>query len=130
MAGDVGGAWFVNRYPGCGVDTPNHAYSFSFGPRFLWPRYFSRREEVLAYLRQVVEALGLRRHIRLSTQLMGATWDEEAQQWVARLRGPDAPVLHLLGDGPQRPELEGLAERAWRRARGTESGAGLRRHRR
>ena len=26
---DVGGTWRDNTYPGCGVDTPNHAYSFS-----------------------------------------------------------------------------------------------------
>ena len=30
--GDVGGTWFENRYPGCGVDTPNHFYSYSFAP--------------------------------------------------------------------------------------------------
>ena len=30
---DLGGTWYVNRYPGCGVDTPNHSYSFSFGAR-------------------------------------------------------------------------------------------------
>ena len=24
----VGGTWYENRYPGCGVDTPNHFYSF------------------------------------------------------------------------------------------------------
>ena len=26
----VGGTWLENRYPGAGVDTPNHLYSFSF----------------------------------------------------------------------------------------------------
>jgi len=26
--GDLGGTWFENRFPGCGVDTPNHFYSF------------------------------------------------------------------------------------------------------
>jgi 4-hydroxyacetophenone monooxygenase len=30
---ELGGTWYVNRYPGCGVDTPNHSYSFSFGAR-------------------------------------------------------------------------------------------------
>jgi len=30
------GTWYVNRYPGCGVDTPNHSYSFSFGARNNW----------------------------------------------------------------------------------------------
>jgi 4-hydroxyacetophenone monooxygenase len=115
-AGDIGGAWFVNRYPGCGVDTPNHAYSFSFGPRFLWPRYFSRREEVLAYLRQVIDAAGLRKHIRFSTQLMGATWNEEARQWVAQLRGADGDsivrsrfLVSAIGQlsDPQLPRIDG-----------------------
>src|SRR5437763_8313675 len=47
---ELGGTWYVNRYPGCGVDTPNHSYSYSFGPRNPWTRYFCRREELLEYL--------------------------------------------------------------------------------
>ena len=47
---EVGGAWFENRYPGCAVDTPNHAYSFSFGRRQDWSRYFSPQGELLTYM--------------------------------------------------------------------------------
>ena len=25
---ELGGTWWINRYPGCGVDTPNHSYSY------------------------------------------------------------------------------------------------------
>ena len=39
---ELGGTWYVNRYPGCGVDTPNHSYSFSFGARNPWTRYFAQ----------------------------------------------------------------------------------------
>ena len=39
-----------NRYPGCAVDTPNHAYSFSFGSREPWVRYFSKRDALLSYM--------------------------------------------------------------------------------
>jgi 4-hydroxyacetophenone monooxygenase len=85
----IGGTWNVNRYPGCGVDTPNHAYSFSFGPRYLWPRYFSRREDILAYLHQVVESVGLRRYVRFSTRLTSSRWDDRAKQWVSALQGPE-----------------------------------------
>jgi cation diffusion facilitator CzcD-associated flavoprotein CzcO len=31
-AGDVGGTWQANRYPGCACDIPSHLYSFSLGP--------------------------------------------------------------------------------------------------
>jgi 4-hydroxyacetophenone monooxygenase len=85
---DVGGTWYVNRYPGCGVDTPNHSYSYSFGPRFKWPRDFSRREDVQRYLATVVDSLGLRRHIRFRTELVGARWDDERKQWLATVRTP------------------------------------------
>ena len=50
---ELGGTWYVNRYPGCGVDTPNHSYSFSFGARNPWTRYFAKRQELLDYLRKV-----------------------------------------------------------------------------
>ena len=30
---DVGGTWLENAYPGAGVDTPSHLYSYSFAPR-------------------------------------------------------------------------------------------------
>ena len=50
---ELGGTWYVNRYPGCGVDTPNHSYSFSFGARNQWTRYFAQREELLDYLKKV-----------------------------------------------------------------------------
>jgi len=82
---EVGGTWYLNRYPGCGVDTPNHSYSYSFGPKHRWSRYFSRREEVHAYIRRVVEAFDLKGHIRFSTQLKGAQWREADRCWVSVL---------------------------------------------
>ncbi|NBS31120.1 MAG: FAD-dependent oxidoreductase, partial [Actinobacteria bacterium] len=38
---DVGGTWHENRYPGCGVDTPNHFYCYSFAPNPDWTHFFS-----------------------------------------------------------------------------------------
>ena len=46
---EVGGTWYENRYPGCGVDTPNHAYCYSFA-RNAWRYYFSPRDDIQAYL--------------------------------------------------------------------------------
>jgi 4-hydroxyacetophenone monooxygenase len=40
----VGGIWRDNRYPGAGVDTPNHLYSYSFAPAL--PRSESTRSAV------------------------------------------------------------------------------------
>ena len=40
-AGDVGGTWRDNTYPGCACDVQSHLYSFSFAPNPDWSRSFS-----------------------------------------------------------------------------------------
>src|SRR5436190_16831191 len=66
---ELGGTWYDNRYPGCGVDTPNHSYSYSFGARNRWTRYFAQREELLEYLKNVALEHDVRSHIRFNTRL-------------------------------------------------------------
>lgn len=83
---EIGGTWYVNRYPGCGVDTPNHSYSFSFGARNPWTRYFAQRQELLDYLLNVVREHDIRRHVRLSTDLVASRWDEGKRRWISTLR--------------------------------------------
>ncbi|MGY3488842.1 4-hydroxyacetophenone monooxygenase [Bradyrhizobium sp. USDA 4011] len=83
---EIGGTWYVNRYPGCGVDTPNHSYSFSFGARNPWTRYFAQRQELLDYLLKVVREYGIRQHVRLSTELVASRWDEGKRRWISTLK--------------------------------------------
>jgi 4-hydroxyacetophenone monooxygenase len=83
---ELGGTWWINRYPGCGVDTPNHSYSYSFGARNEWTRYFCQREELLDYLKKVADEFGLRKHLRLNTQLTSSRWDESKRRWISTLR--------------------------------------------
>ena len=40
-AGDIGGTWRDNTYPGCRCDVPSHLYSFSFAPNPNWSSTFS-----------------------------------------------------------------------------------------
>ena len=83
---ELGGTWYVNRYPGCGVDTPNHSYSFSFGKRHPWTRYFAQRQELLGYLRQVADEHGIRDHLRLNTELTSSRWDDDKKRWISTLK--------------------------------------------
>jgi 4-hydroxyacetophenone monooxygenase len=83
---ELGGTWYVNRYPGCGVDTPNHSYSFSFGKRNPWTRYFAQRQELLEYLRKVADEHGIRDHLRLNTELTSSRWDEDKKRWFSTLK--------------------------------------------
>jgi 4-hydroxyacetophenone monooxygenase len=82
---ELGGTWYVNRYPGCGVDTPNHSYSFSFGARNNWTRYFAQREELLNYLKKVALEHDVRSHIRFNTRLTSSRWDQAKHCWTSSL---------------------------------------------
>ena len=86
---ELGGTWYVNRYPGCGVDTPNHSYSYSFGPRNAWTRYFCQREELLDYLKKIAAEYGIRDHLRLNTRLTSSRWDEGKRRWISTLKTAD-----------------------------------------
>jgi 4-hydroxyacetophenone monooxygenase len=82
---ELGGTWYVNRYPGCGVDTPNHSYSFSFGARNNWTRYFAQREELLDYLKKVALEHDVRSHIRFNTRLTASRWNDAKRRWISSL---------------------------------------------
>jgi 4-hydroxyacetophenone monooxygenase len=46
----IGGTWLENDYPGAGVDTPSHLYSFSFDMNPRWSRYYAKQPEILDYI--------------------------------------------------------------------------------
>ncbi len=89
----VGGTWWENRYPGAGVDTPNHLYSFSFAP-YDWSMYFALRDELHEYLEHVADRFDVRRHIRFSTRVERLAYDAGEQRWDVTLTLPDGSVEH------------------------------------
>ncbi|WP_250282433.1 MULTISPECIES: flavin-containing monooxygenase [unclassified Frankia] len=83
---DVGGTWYWNRYPGARTDTESWAYCFSFD-RELWQRWdfrerYTAQPDVLEYLRAVADKHDMRQHIRFSTRVDGAYFDEAANRWT------------------------------------------------
>jgi 4-hydroxyacetophenone monooxygenase len=90
---DLGGTWLENVYPGCGVDTPSHFYSYSFAQKPDWSRYFPKRDEVFRYFSSVADTHGIRRRIRFETEVRSADYDEKADCWRVRARGADGSEL-------------------------------------
>ncbi len=76
-----GGTWRVNHYPGAACDVPSHLYSFSFAQNARWTRKFPSQPELWAYTRDVVRKFKLAPHIRVSTALMSADFDESSGSW-------------------------------------------------
>jgi 4-hydroxyacetophenone monooxygenase len=115
---ELGGTWYINRYPGCGVDTPNHSYSYSFTGN-AWTRYFCQRDELLGYLKKVAAEYGIPDHLRLNTRLTSSRWDESKRRWISTLRtvnGEETFESTVLVSGigqlndPSRAHFEGEEE--------------------
>jgi cation diffusion facilitator CzcD-associated flavoprotein CzcO len=112
-AGDVGGTWRDNTYPGCQCDVPSHLYSFSFAPNPDWSRTFSHQEEIWDYLRDCAERFEINPHLRLNHELLEAAWDEDAGLWRLETSAGDLTAdVVVSGTGalsePAIPDLPGL----------------------
>lgn len=112
-AGEVGGTWRDNSYPGSSCDVPSALYSFSFAPNAGWSSSFASQPEIQRYLRDCIRRFGLHRHLRCHHEVLDARWDGDAMRWVieTRQRQLTATVL-VIGTGqlsePAVPELPGL----------------------
>ena len=95
----VGGVWLENTYPGAGVDTPSHLYSYSFAPNPHWSRYFSKQPEIIGYLDDCAREFGVLPHIRFGTEVASAHYDPAAATWQVRVR-PVGEDRDAPGEGP------------------------------
>jgi len=117
---DVGGVWMNNDYPESGVDTPNHFYSYSFAPNTGWTGYFSKRDEVWKYFRDVADRFNVRQKMQFNTEVQAMCWNEAVQQWDIELKGIDGmthqvqahAVVCAVGqlNRPKIPAIAGLAD--------------------
>src|SRR3954462_8211327 len=74
-AGDVGGTWRDNTYPGAACDVPSRLDSFSSRLNAEWTRSYSTQPEILDYLRTCAREAGVLPHIRYNAELLDAAWD-------------------------------------------------------
>lgn len=117
-AGDVGGVWRDNTYPGCACDVQSHLYSLSFAPNPDWSRSYSPQGEIWAYLRRVAAEFDLRGRIRFGHEVLAAAWDDAARRWrIETSRGAFSAAVLVVGSG-------GLSEPAIPRLPGAERFAG------
>jgi 4-hydroxyacetophenone monooxygenase len=114
----VGGTWLENTYPECGVDTPNHFYSYSFAPNPDWGWYFSKQGDIRRYIEDCADRFGIREHIRCSTMVTATRYRETAQTWETELTLPDGSTEVISSDvvitavgqlnEPKMPDLPGM----------------------
>ncbi|TNM67872.1 NAD(P)/FAD-dependent oxidoreductase [Streptomyces sp. NP160] len=79
--GDVGGTWRDNTYPGVACDVPAPLYAYSFRPQPAWTHRYARGAQVQEYLRTSAREEGLGPHLRLRTDVLDASWDDDGGRW-------------------------------------------------
>lgn len=117
-AGDLGGTWYWNRYPGARFDSESYTYGYSFSRELLdewhWKERFSGQPENLRYLNFVADKFDLRPHMQFNVKVEAAHFDEADSIW--RLRLSDGRNLScrfmIMGLGllsqPTMPRVEGV----------------------
>jgi cation diffusion facilitator CzcD-associated flavoprotein CzcO/acetyl esterase/lipase len=116
-AGDVGGTWYWNRYPGARCDIPTTDYTYSFDPAlekaWTWSEKYATQPEILDYLRFVADRYQLRSDIEFSTTITSARWDEADQRWLLATDGGQQLRCryYVMASGclsmPKSPDIEG-----------------------
>jgi cation diffusion facilitator CzcD-associated flavoprotein CzcO len=112
-AGDVGGVWRDNHYPGAAVDVQSHLYSLSFAPNPDWRSTFAKQPELHAYLRRVTDRFDLRRRLELDCTIEALSWEPTEQRWTLETsRGRRTAQHVVVATGalaePVIPDLPGL----------------------
>src|SRR6476661_6958542 len=69
-AGDVGGVWRENDYPGAACDVPSSLYSWSWAPNPDSPRRYSEQADILDYIRREADRHGLRALVRTGVRVV------------------------------------------------------------
>src|ERR1700739_3011645 len=119
-AGDVGGPWYWNRYPGARCDIQTIDYSYTFDPEleraWTWSEKYATQPEILRYLGFVADRYDLRRDIRFNTKVTARTGDEAAQRWLRTTNnGPGISCrYYIMATGclsaPKPPEIDGVKD--------------------
>ena len=72
---NFGGTWYVNRSPGCAVDSNSGTYRLSYLP-YNWSRSHAAAPEVLGYLRHAAEKFDIARQVQCNRAVKSVRWDD------------------------------------------------------
>jgi cation diffusion facilitator CzcD-associated flavoprotein CzcO len=110
--GDVGGAWYWNRYPGAMCDTAAMVYLPLLEETGHMPSMkYVFAPEIFAHARRIATHFGLYDNALFSTQVTLLAWDDEASRWIIHTDRGDAIRARFvtMGTGPlHRPKLPGI----------------------
>src|SRR5579883_1606662 len=75
-----GGTWLTHKYPGIRSDSDLHTFGYSFKPWVGPP--IATAEEILSYMKEVIDENDIAHHIRFRHKINSASWSSEANLWT------------------------------------------------
>jgi cation diffusion facilitator CzcD-associated flavoprotein CzcO len=111
-AGDFGGTWYWNRYPGAMCDVESYCYLPLLEELGYVPRHkYSFAPEILEHSRNIARRFRLYDDALMQTSITGLAWDDEEGFWTVRTQRGDAFRTRYvaMANGPlSRPKLPGI----------------------
>ena len=77
-AGEMGGTWRDNAYPGVACDVAAHLYSFSFARNPAWPKRYAKGPDIWRYQHRVARRHGVLPHIEYNKEVRSAEFTNGA----------------------------------------------------
>lgn len=114
-AGDFGGVWYWNRYPGIQCDNDSYIYlPLLEETGFVPSKKFADGWEIQSYIRQIAEKFEFADKGVFHTQITSLVWDEAISRWQVKTNRGDAIKARfvVMANGvlnmPKLPSLEGI----------------------
>ena len=114
-AGDFGGTWYWNRYPGAQCDTASFIYMPLLEETGHMPtEKYARAPEILEHSRRIGRQYGLYDKALFHTEVRDLVWDESREHWIVRTtRGDEFSAQYVvMGTGglhvPKLPGIPGI----------------------
>jgi cation diffusion facilitator CzcD-associated flavoprotein CzcO len=86
MAGNIGGTWYWNKYPGAMSDTESYLYRYSWDKEdlqsYAWTHRYLSQPDILAYLGHVADKHQLRSLMDFGVEMKSARWDDRLYRWI------------------------------------------------
>jgi cation diffusion facilitator CzcD-associated flavoprotein CzcO len=99
-AGDVGGTWYWNRYPGAMCDTAAMIYMPLLEETGHMPsQKYAPSAEIFAHAQRIARQFGLYENALFSTAVTGVRWDDDAARWIVSTNRGDAIRARFLAMG-------------------------------
>ena len=111
-AGDFGGTWYWNRYPGAQCDTASMVYMPLLEETGYMPtEKYAHGPEIYEHCQRIGKHFGLYDHALFHTEVTSLVWDESRARWIVETDRGDRFTAQFVSMGPgvlHVPKLPGI----------------------